>query len=649
MYFIMASDLKGADGYRTKSAAEFIQPDKAGFPELYLWRDTCNVYVIRDGDSALLIDLGDGSVLDNLGKIGIKNVEWVLFTHHHREQCQGAYRLKNIGAKIGVPELERELFEQPVRFRKMDVSLGDKFTVYGASYVRPPYYPVVVERGFKTNDVFTWRGHEFSCVDTRGNSPASMSYLIKRGARLYAFSGDVMLAGSKMHLWFDTEWDYGFGSGIRALRRSVKTLIEKEPHFLLPSHGSVIHNPASQLQNYYNKLGRLEKLYLRGYGVESASNEYQDKVSKPTKIPDLWQVTPHIFKFKRTNFWANFSLILADSGRALVVDCGLVDEKFLEKTLNGLQEHFGLKTIDALIITHIHGDHFLEAEYLRQKWGTKIWALENMVDKMEHPEWFDYSALIQSYGKKTSDGKPLKSVKVDRALKPGETFDWEGYHFKVDWMPGQTEFALCLHGVVDGKKVAFTGDNIFGDPDDPAQTGHEAVVARNSAIFEEGYIYGAEFLKRLNPDIIIGGHSFVLNNPGKMIERYRRWSYEMRDAFAELSPEKDYRYFFDPFWVRIEPYRSTIEAGNKMDLKLYIRNFLPEKQQYKLRFNSLPSIVVEPSSLVCAVAGGSKQCLPLSIRVRPDTQAGVYIVAVDITIDNRRYGELFDFIVNVSK
>ena len=35
-------------------------------------------------------------------------------------------------------------------------------------------------------------------------------------------------------------------------------------------------------------------------------------------------------------------------------------------------------------------------------------------------------------------------------------------------MPGQTEFALCLHGQIDGRKVAFTGDNIFGDPDDPA-------------------------------------------------------------------------------------------------------------------------------------------------------------------------------------
>lgn len=129
----------------------------------------------------------------------------------------------------------------------------------------------------------------------------------------------------------------------------------------------------------------------------------------------------------------------------------------------------------------MHGDHFLEAPHLREKWGAEIWALDNMVDKMEHPEWFDYAAPIQAYGKRNRDGSRMNGVTVDRAFKPGERFVWEGYQFTVDWMPGQTEFALCLHGMIDGRKVAFTGHNLFGDPDDQRQTGHEAMVAHNSA------------------------------------------------------------------------------------------------------------------------------------------------------------------------
>ena len=107
-------------------------------PNLFLWTDTCNVYVVRDGDSALLIDLGDGTILDRLEEIGVREVEWVLFTHHHREQCQGAARLKARCTKFAAPAAERDLFEQPAEFRKMNVALEDQFTIHGIQLCSTP-------------------------------------------------------------------------------------------------------------------------------------------------------------------------------------------------------------------------------------------------------------------------------------------------------------------------------------------------------------------------------------------------------------------------------------------------------------------------------------------------------------------------------
>jgi glyoxylase-like metal-dependent hydrolase (beta-lactamase superfamily II) len=617
-------------------------------PDVFVWSDTCNVYVIRDQDAALLIDLGDGSVLDHLAEVGVRRVEWVLFTHHHREQCQGAPRLRGTGAKLAGPEVERALFEAPTEFRKMEVSLGDAFTIHSASYVRPPIQPIRLDRGFKTNDTFTWHGRELVCLDTRGNSPGGMSYLLKGDNSRLAFSGDVILAGAKMHTWFDAEWDYGFAAGIHALRQSVTNLAALDLSTLLPAHGPVLRQPKQQLEAYEQKLERLERLYLRGYDVEAGSVAYQDKVSVPTIVSNVVQVSPHLFKFKRPNFWPNFGLILADSGRALAVDCGLLDENFLDTALQGMREHFGLKAIDAVIITHMHGDHFLEAPHLRDKWATKIWALDNMVDKMEHPERFDYSAPIQAYGKRAPDGSRIKGVRVDRAFKPGTTFTWEGYRFTVDWMPGQTEFALCLHGQIDGRHVAFTGDNIFGDPDNPTQTGHEAMVAHNSAILEEGYIYGAEFLKRIKPDILVGGHSFVMDHPAAFIERYRQWAYEMRDAFQALSPDTDYRYWFDPFWVRAEPYRVALRPGQAETVKLHVRNFRQGKQKHVIEVHPPPGVIVEPSRLEGTLASGSRQSFPIRVRLSPQAAPGTRIVALDVTLDGSRYGEWFDFVIGVS-
>lgn len=41
-------------------------------------------------------------MLDHLAEIGVKRVEWVLFTHHHCEQCQGAPKLQGRGVKLSV-------------------------------------------------------------------------------------------------------------------------------------------------------------------------------------------------------------------------------------------------------------------------------------------------------------------------------------------------------------------------------------------------------------------------------------------------------------------------------------------------------------------------------------------------------------------
>ena len=54
-------------------------------PGVSLFRDTCNVYVLRAGSEAVLVDFGDGDVLDQLAALGVERVTDVLLTHHHRD------------------------------------------------------------------------------------------------------------------------------------------------------------------------------------------------------------------------------------------------------------------------------------------------------------------------------------------------------------------------------------------------------------------------------------------------------------------------------------------------------------------------------------------------------------------------------------
>jgi hypothetical protein len=187
----------------------------------------------------------------------------------------------------------------------------------------------------------------------------------------------------------------------------------------------------------------------------------------------------------------------------------------------------------------------------------------------------------------------------------------------------------------------------LGDSSDPSKTGHEAVVAHNSAILEEGYILGAEYLKQLNPDLILGGHSYVMPKPAAFIGRYRQWSYAMREMLQTLSYEADYRSWFDPFWVRAQPYRSIVRAGEEIELMLHLRNFSTEPQHFTIAIHALAGLTPWVSTVDVLLPPHARE--KSMVRLRSDRQAevGVRILAFDITRDGKRPGELFYVVVDV--
>ena len=613
-------------------------------PDVFQWTDTCNVYVVRSGDTALLIDLGDGSVLDHLGEIGVRTVEWVLFTHHHREQCQGGAKLAGTGIKVAASLIEKPLLEAGATYRKMRPTLGDAFTVHGASYVRPPIDPIQVDRAFAKMDDFTWRGREFWVIETQGNSPGHTAYLLKHNDRWLVFSGDLMVDGAKMHTWYDTECDYGFAKGLYELGKSAAQIAGYDPSHLLPSHGPVIRNAKGQLQDYVTKLRQMGDVYVRGYDVQRFDGCDQDTVSRPTEVPHLWQLSPHLYKFRGPNYAVNFAMVLADNGHALVIDCGLFNREFLDTAIQRMRDRLGLKQIDAVFVTHMHGDHGMEATYLRDKYGAKLWTMEGIADKFERPWDYDLCALLPAYQDR---GKDLGPFQFDRVVKNGDVIEWENIPFCCDWMPGQTKYHACLHGDIDGRRVAFTGDNIFGSTTSPTQGGNEAVVARNGGTLEEGYLYAAHYLHSIAPDLLVGGHCWVMDRPKELIERFRTRMITLRAAFQSLSAETDYRYMFDPYWVSAIPYRVVVKAGKSVTAQILVRNYGKTPQLHRIVLHAHPGITFDPPILEGTVDPGATEAITVKVSAAADATPGMRVIGLDITRDGTRLGELFDFLVHV--
>lgn len=640
LFALLAGLVLSGSLVQAEAPARFSQPAPDAFPNLYVWTDTCNVYVLKQDDTAILIDLGDGSVLEALPQLGVKTVDWILFTHHHREVCQGIDFVDRKTTKVAAPKAEQALFETPNQFRKWSPKLGDQYTVYGASYSRPPRQAIPLDRTLDHEEVFEWETWKIDCRLTPGHSPGSLSYLIKKGDTTVAFTGGVMHDGAKFTTWYDSEWDYGFGKGIEVLMASLEELIEAEIDVACPEQGPIINNAHQQFQTYHNKLETFLASYIRGYPVFDSTEEQRDSYSKPTKVPLISQVTPHLYKLSHETKGKNFAIIISDNGRGLILDAGLFPVTMLEEIIVGLRAHMGLKENDAFWISHMHGDHFLLGPHLKEKYNAEAWTLDIIADICEHPRRYDYSALVAAYG----DG--FDGMTIEKPFRNGESVMWEGYKIQVDWMPGQTEFGCCLWLEIDGKRIAFTGDNLFGTASDPQQNGHEAVVARNSSILEEGYLLGSAYLKDLNPDIVMGSHSYVMDEPAGFLQRYHDWSKQMIRLYKEMLPQDHYEYGYDPYWVSAYPYRVDLTEEETQTVTITVRNFrgVPEKHEIDLKLP--PGITAEPSRLTGFVKPDGERDYEVKLTVdRNKIAAGVRQVTFDITLNGKQHGELFDFLV----
>ncbi len=180
---------------------------------VHLFRDTCNVYVLVHDRDAVLIDFGDGAVLDHLAEFGADRVTDVLVTHHHRDQVQGLHRAVAHGARIWVPPVERDLFDRvdhhwqqrPIRnyydLRQDRFSLLEPVPVTGT-------VPEYRTRRFGGFDVTT--------VPTPGHTLGSVSYLVDVGGRRLAFTGDLIHSAGKVWSLAATQWSYTELEGVKA-------------------------------------------------------------------------------------------------------------------------------------------------------------------------------------------------------------------------------------------------------------------------------------------------------------------------------------------------------------------------------------------------------------------------------------------------
>ena len=597
-------------------------------PNLYLHRDTCNVYVLKDGNHALLIDFGSGHILNLLGQIGITKVDAVLHTHHHRDQCQGDTRAVAERIPIKVPQRERHLFEDAENFWR-------NRRVFHLYYVKNDFLTITrnipVAEGLRDYDTYRWGPFELLIYPTPAHTVGSISLVGTVDGRKTAFTGDLIHSPGKVLNLYDLQYQYNDTDGLDVVIFSLTRLRDLEPELICPSHGEPFTNPTAGMTDLINKIKDWLRSYMPSMGLTVENKPFA--------------VTPHLIASSQTT--SSFYALISDSGKALFVDYGsasgnffnafmqatpVLDRmRFVEHTIPELKARYGLKSVDVAMPSHMHDDHLNGFPHLARHYGTKIWCYENMADILQNPRGNNLGCIL------------AEPIKVDRTFRHGESFKWEEFEFKVFHSPGHTEFQMAMFGEIDGARVAFTGDAFI--PTSPLRPN---LIFRNW-VEKDSHLRSMRTILDNEPNIIAPGHGRpIVANKEDLEDLYRLLEKQAR-YFSDVIADHDCNFGLNPSWVRLYPYQLLAKAGASPDLELRVRNYRAQPMRLDAALVVPGGWQVSPEvvSLTVSPNDWGTGRFALTIPENWDRSAPRVAIAADVVADGQYLGEIAEGVVDI--
>jgi glyoxylase-like metal-dependent hydrolase (beta-lactamase superfamily II) len=634
--FLKTAGVAAAAAEHAKSAVQRNSFSPDGGPRklsdnLYVFADTCNVYVVRDGSSCVLIDFGSGKVLDHLAGLGISKVDWILHTHHHRDQCQGDHLAMERGIPIAVPAHERHLFADAENFWR-------NRRIFHLYYVRNDFNTLTrnvrVARALADYATFRWKTIDFFILPTPGHTLGAITLVAAIDGKKIAFSGDLMYAPGKIQNLYDTQINYGGAEGIDMGIYSLERLRELKPALLSPSHGDTIPDPDSAIAQTVQRLTDY-------YKFQTGNN--------PVETFRPFAVSRHLVAHDLTT--SSFYAIISESGKAMFIDYGSASGlhfgnfmnatpatdriRFVEHNVDELKRAYGLKSVDVAMPSHMHDDHMNGFPHLMRHYGTKIWCYENMVDVFQNPRGYNLGCIL---------GEPFK---VTRSFRHGEKFKWEEFEFEVTHSPGHTEYQMALFTTIDGSRVAFTGDAFFPNPRNDGTLRHN-IIYRNH-VENDSHLKSIQNLIEHEPAMIAPGHGRPYPVDREIMLATEQKFRKQQQFFFDLLPEGEADLGLDPSWVSVYPYQMLCAAGERVRGEVRVQNYYAAPLKAEVALIAPADWKIEPDLLAVDVPARSKSAQTFYITIPRDWQAPSprFAIAADVRANGKYLGQITEAVVEM--
>jgi glyoxylase-like metal-dependent hydrolase (beta-lactamase superfamily II) len=634
--FLKSAGMTAAASTATPASARPSHFAPSGAPRkltetLFVFEDTCNVYVLRDGSSCVLVDFGSGKILDHLPALGISKVDWILHTHHHRDQCQGDGRAVQRNIPIAAPQHERHLFEDAENFWR-------NRRVFHLYYVRDDFNTltenVPIAKTLLDYGTFRWGKIDFFVLPTPGHTLGSITLIAAIDGKRVAFSGDLIMAPGKVLNLYDMQVNYGGFEGVDLGTYAMKYLLEQKAEILCPSHGEPMNDPAQAITETQRRL-------LDFYRFETGRPDLENRP---------FAVSPHLVASFQTT--SSFYALLSNSGKTMFIDYGAASGvhfsnferatpttgriRFVEHTIDELRKSYGMKSIDVVMPSHMHDDHMNGFPYLIQHQGTKVWCLDNMVDIFENPRGYNLGCILG------------EAFKVTRSFRPGERFKWEEYEFEITHSPGHTEYQMALYVTIDGQKVAFSGDALF-------QYNDRSNILRHNIIFRN-HVENDSHLKSIRnmidhePALLCPGHGKPFPVTREQLLATEQHFRKQQQFFFDLLPEDEVDFGLDPSWVKIYPYQAILKPGRTETLRIMAQNYHSSPMKLEVALVGPSEWRIEPDVLKFEVPAKAKTARELHVTIPRGWTARSprFAIAADVMRDGKYLGQITEAVVELA-
>jgi glyoxylase-like metal-dependent hydrolase (beta-lactamase superfamily II) len=591
----------------------------AGLDNVLRWGDCCNVYLLRDGARGLLIDLGSGRALARLPE-GVESVEAVLFTHGHRDQCQGAEEALRRGIALRFPERARGFVEAEggrSAPRRADLTPPTPLLRRYPGRFDPPRPFSGAVYDIRPGTRFAWGTFDVEVLAAPGHIDHQVAYLVDGAGRRLAFCGDAIHSRGKLHEPFHLETDHYTGAGARAAAETLRALREARPEVLCPAHGPVtdrevwpaLVETAAALQ----RLGELKDTIC-------PERPAVTRLVRP-EVNRLLRVSEHLW------LWNNSYFLVSDEGATLMVDCqGTLPPAFWKQYAAEIG-----RPIEVVLVTHVHSDHVEGIEPLRALGkendpglvapGLAIWAHEGIAEGIEQPHRLRRPWM------------PQEGTRVDRRLGEGERFQWREFSFEAFDYPGQTDLHAGYVGVIDGHRAILSGDNFY-----PAQQwgGTGGLCGLNGGHPLRGWRRSVEKVLELEPDWILASHMQPFPYRRADFLAMRQWTEEVTEAMKALAPDGSLERHHDPHIVALEPYAQ--DAGSVAQIRARVQNPYTYPVEISGRLVVPEGWRTAPEQLVATISPGETAALDFVLTL-PSPAPAATMVTLDLTFDGQYWGE----------